>query len=233
MEFLHRSGYAALPLGLLEERRLAGSLPRKPVVITFDDAFRSILWTVPILSDLGWQASVFVVSYFADTGGDLEWYGLEPNVDYAPSTETRGLRWGELRELAATGWEIGSHTHRHSLLTNLSNGDVIAELEASRRRISEEIGTCTSVAYPYGRADRRVARLAKDVGFTAGCTLTGAHLFDEPLLRPRLGLRDRDTGTRLSLKVSGLGLAMRRSSAARGVHSLRGQRRWMPDERKE
>jgi peptidoglycan/xylan/chitin deacetylase (PgdA/CDA1 family) len=56
MEFLHRSGYAALPFGQCEERRQAGTLPKKPVVITFDDGFRSILLTVPILADFGWRA---------------------------------------------------------------------------------------------------------------------------------------------------------------------------------
>jgi peptidoglycan/xylan/chitin deacetylase (PgdA/CDA1 family) len=232
MEFLHRSGYAALPFRQCEERRQAGTLPAKPVVITFDDAFQSILSTVPILANFGWQASVFVVSQFADTGRRLDWYGLNPDVDDAPPPETCGLRWEELRELAALGWEIGSHTHRHTLLTNLSDGAVLAELEVSRRRISEETGSCASVSYPYGRANLRVARLAEEVGFKAGCMLTGAHLFDEPLLRPRLSVCNRDTGVRLSLKVSGLGLATRRSSAARAVHRLRRQRRWMPAERK-
>jgi peptidoglycan/xylan/chitin deacetylase (PgdA/CDA1 family) len=229
MEFLYRSGYEALPFGQCEERRRQGSMPKKPVDITFDDAFRSMLSAVPILTTLRWRASVFVVSHFADTDNDLAWYGLDREADCSP-TEMRGLRWEDLRDLAGRGWEIGSHTHHHSLLTNLPDVAVVTELETSRRRIAAEIGKCTSLAYPYGRADLRVARLAEEVGFTAGCTLTGAHFWDEPLLRPRLSLGDRDIGTRLSLKVSRLGLAARRSSAARAIHKLRPRRQWMPEE---
>ena len=74
----------------------------------------------------------------------------------------------------------------------------------------------------------RVAAAAREAGYLAACTLTGAHVDDEPHLRPRLGMTSADTGPRLRAKVSPLGVALRRSGAARTVRRLRRRRDWIP-----
>ena len=126
------------------------------------------------------------------------------------------------------GWEVGSHTVTHALLTEVDDARLAAELADSRRAIVERLGACATLAYPYGIADARVAAAARSAGYLAACTLTGAHVEDEPLRRPRVGMTSADTGRRLRAKLSPLGVALRRSRAARTVRRLRPRRDWLP-----
>jgi peptidoglycan/xylan/chitin deacetylase (PgdA/CDA1 family) len=116
----------------------------------------------------------------------------------------------------------------HPLLTTLDPEALAAELLVSRSRICEQLGSCDSLAYPYGVADERVALAARSAGFAGACVLTGAHLNDVPYLRPRVGLSEADTGTRLTLKLSRGGLGLRRSSLARAIRKARRRRSWQP-----
>ena len=124
---------------------------------------------------------------------------------------------------------MGSHTATHPLLTGLSDAELDHELAESRRTISARLGDCRTIAYPYGQADDRVAAATAAAGYEAACTLTGAHLADEPHLRPRVNMTRSDTGRRLALKVSPAGVGLRRSTAARTVRRLRRRRDWLPD----
>jgi hypothetical protein len=102
------------------------------------------------------------------------------------------------------------------------------ELGESRRLIAERLGRCDTIAYPYGQADDRVAAAAARAGYTAACTLTGAHIADGTHLRPRVNMTGADVGLRLRMKVSPAGVGLRRSSAARTVRRLRRRRTWLP-----
>ena len=195
-------------------------------MFTFDDAFESVLQAAPILARYGWPATVFVVSDLADTGRPAEWPGLESTK--LPLLERRAMSWEQLRTLAAAGWEVGSHTMSHPLLTTLTDSQIASELRGSLHRVAAMAGECRSLAYPYGRADDRVARLAAEAGYEAACTLTGAHPVDTTYLRPRLPIDERDVGLRLSLKISRIALAARRSPAAKAGAKLRRRRSWLP-----
>jgi hypothetical protein len=74
-----------------------------------------------------------------------------------------------------------------------------------------------------------VAAAARTAGYLAACTLTGAHLVDEPFRRPRVGMTSADTGARLRAKLSPLGVALRRSGAARTIRRMRRRRAWLPE----
>jgi hypothetical protein len=81
-------------------------------VITFDDGFRSVLRARPILDEVGFPATVFAVTSFAESGEPLRWPGLE----HTEATDLRPLRWSDLellREAAAvakvgTAFSIGT-----------------------------------------------------------------------------------------------------------------------------
>jgi peptidoglycan/xylan/chitin deacetylase (PgdA/CDA1 family) len=220
VEFLRARGYRGYTFAAAERRRRNGTLPERAVVFTFDDAVESVAEAVPILAAVGWPATVFVVSNFAGTDRCLRWEGLE-----RPLT---GLSWAELAAIREQGWEIGSHTCNHRLLTALSERDIRHELRESRSRIIEELGSCETLAYPYGRADDRVASHAKDVGFLAACTCTGAILRDTAYLRPRLGLWNSHSGLRLKVRMSAPVSRLRRSVVIRAVHSVRPRAKWLP-----
>jgi len=227
LEYLHHSGYVGLTFADAERRTRDGTLPRRSVVVTFDDGYASNLLAAPILAEFGYPATVFVVTGFTDSGAALSWYGIEDEQRSA-AAELRPLTWGELADLRADGWEIGSHTVTHPLLPGLSGRELREQLEQSRGSIADRLGGCETLAYPYGVADARVADAARAAGYLAACVLTGAHFTDEPYRRPRVGLSAADTGRRLRLKVSGVGLGFRRSPVALAIRRARRRRSWQP-----
>lgn len=212
----HR-GYEGLTLAEAEHRRASGTLPRRSVVVTFDDAYASTTHARAILDDLGFPGTVFVVTGFPDSGRLISWPGVEQWSTSEWAVEMTPLRWDELASLKDGGWEIGSHTVTHPKLPEIADDRLAEELGASRETIIERLGTCETIAYPYGLADERVAAFAGRAGYVAGVTLTPAHRADEPLLRPRIGLNRKDTGLRLQTKLSPTFLSFRRTRLATGA----------------
>jgi peptidoglycan/xylan/chitin deacetylase (PgdA/CDA1 family) len=225
---LHRRGYVGLTLVETERLRASRTLPPRAVVFTFDDGYRSTVRAAEILDRYGYPGTVFTVAAFADSGAALSWPGIEHELVPASAGDLEPLGWDELAALRDRGWEVGSHTVTHALLTGADDARLAAELADSRRTIADRLGGCETVAYPYGVADARVAAAARRAGYAAACTLTGAHVADEQYLRPRVGMGSADTGPRLRAKLSPLGVELRRSAAARTVRRLRRRRDWLP-----
>ncbi len=222
-------GYVGMTFSDSERLRAEGSLPPRSVVITFDDGYASTLQAAPILAEHGFPGTVFVVTSFVEAGGPLAWAGIEQWLQPATRDELTPLTWSELESLVAAGWEVGSHTDTHPLLTKASDAVLEAELLRSRAAIVRRLGTCTSLAYPYGLADDRVATAARVAGYDAACMLTFAHFVDEPLRRPRVGIGPSHTSARLTAELSRLGQFARRSGAARLARKLHRRRSWLPD----
>ena len=81
------------------------------------------------------------------------------------------LGWDRIRELAAHGVEIGSHTVTHPFLANLTDREMARELAQSKREIEARTGApVKSMAYPFGNCDRRVMDRARDAGYEFGIT---------------------------------------------------------------
>jgi peptidoglycan/xylan/chitin deacetylase (PgdA/CDA1 family) len=213
LSLLRRRGYVGLTAAEAERRRQGGTLPRRAVVVTFDDGFRSALRAKPVLDEVGFPATVFAVTSFVESGEPLRWPGLEQSE--------KSLGWSELELLREAGWEVGSHTVTHPLLPDLDDAELERELVDSRATIRQRLGSCETLAYPYGRADERTTAAATRAGYRAAFTLGRAHRPDEPLRRPRLGLRGVDQGLRLSLRLSTGAALARRSRAVAAASGLR------------
>ena len=207
---LRRRGYEGLTVAEAERRALAGTLPRRTVVVTFDDAYTSTLLAKPVLDELGYPATVFVVTSFADSGAPLRWAGIENWFDGPYASELQPLSWTQLQALNDAGWEIGSHTLTHPKLPETDDETLARELTDSRAAIVQRFGRCETIAYPYGLADDRVAAAARKAGYANGLTLTSSHRRDEPLLRPRTGIYPTDRW-RERVKLSPWFGALRRS----------------------
>ena len=80
-------------------------------------------------------------------------------------------------QIAATmdrGMEIGSHTLTHAALPNLTRQKLAHELQASRKKLEDMLGTPVSaLCYPKGRFDRRVCAAAAEAGYGIGRTTVG------------------------------------------------------------
>ncbi len=149
---LQRAGYRGVTL-----RRVwnawhhGGSLPRRPVVLSFDDGYASqVRDALPALQRAGWPAV------------------LNLTLDNLP--QLGGTR--AVRRMVRAGWAIDSHTLTHPDLTTLADAALRRELRDSRARIRRLFGEPTSFfCYPSGRYDARVVRAARAAGYLAATTV--------------------------------------------------------------
>lgn len=144
--------------------------PGKWLVVTFDDGFRAVHdLALPVLTDLGLPGTAFVATSFIGSP-QLSWPGFEPGR--ATACDLEPLEPRQVRALAQAGWEVGSHTRTHPWLTRLDDDALRSELGGAREECAALTGNpCTSVAYPFGDVDDRVAEVARQVGHTAGASL--------------------------------------------------------------
>ena len=85
------------------------------------------------------------------------------------------LTWDEVRELHNQGFEIGSHTVDHPILTQIPPEQLAAQLAQSKARIESELGApCRVIAYPNGsRRDfsATVEQAAREAGYQLALTI--------------------------------------------------------------
>jgi peptidoglycan/xylan/chitin deacetylase (PgdA/CDA1 family) len=70
--------------------------------------------------------------------------------------------------LLEAGWEMGFHTRRHDLLTNLDEETLRLAVEAGRDAVAG--GAAATFAYPHGKATAREAVAVREAGFVAAYT---------------------------------------------------------------
>jgi len=177
MGWLHDHGYTSITQRDLWDALLCGRrLPRRPILITFDDGYRDVFFHAsPVLRRLGFRATAYVVSGRISAG--------DPSF----------LTWPLLRALERRGIEIGSHTVAHRDLTSLPDAALLDDLRRSRRTLERRLGHPVPwLAYPFGRNDARVRRQARHAGYLLAVTTQPGALASarEPLALPRLRVLD-------------------------------------------
>lgn len=172
--------------------------------MTFDDAFASVAERArPILDELGLPGTVFVPTRFVDDGIPLYWDGIDRWRGGLHDSELRAATWEQLRDLAESGWEVGSHTIGHPRLTGLDDDALAHELGGSKEAVERATGAaCRSIAYPYGDVDDRVAEFALAAGYSAGAALPARWGTESLLEWPRVGVYHEDSQRRFRLKSS-------------------------------
>lgn len=180
---LHRLGYGAVTLAQVGEWLDGrGTLPPRPVVFTFDDAYANVFeHAYPILSQRGWPATTFVVTH--ELGGVNRW-DLPRGIPASPLMDRP-----QLRALSAAGWEIGAHSRSHPRLTELPAERCAEEVAGSRADLEALLGRpVTSWCYPYGAANPAVVTAVRAAGYRTAVTLQPglARPASAPLLLPRI-----------------------------------------------
>jgi peptidoglycan/xylan/chitin deacetylase (PgdA/CDA1 family) len=167
MRFLAWSGYSTVGLDALAHGEAHASLPSRPVVITFDDGFKSCIENaVPHLKRFGFTATFFIVAGLV--GGRSRWL-REPLPTDLPLAG-----WEELRGLIEHGFECGAHSLSHPHLPLLSGQACRAELTESKRVLEDGLAReVPHLAYPYGEYTAEVRAMAQEVGYQTACAVRG------------------------------------------------------------
>lgn len=206
LEFLAAKGYRSGSKADLEALADGRSTDGRRVFLTFDDGFLDTFEVSrPLLARHGFAGFVFVLPRHLDDGAALDW--PEVSGEIGPHAAVmRSMTWEMAEEMAREGWEIGSHTLTHARLTDLDDDELRHELGESRRLIVERLGSCDTLAYPFGIWDRRVERAAAEAGYRYAFTLPiESQKGATPLSIPRLTIDDRDSGMVFRAKLSQAG----------------------------
>ena len=179
MEYLARNGYRVVHLSELADF-LAGkrALPKRAVVLTFDDGYVSTYeHAFPLLKKYGFPATVFLYTNFVGAKD--------------------ALTWPQIREMSQSGLiDFQPHSRTHANLIVRLPGE---SEQRYRERLDEEIRAprdlirrnlsraVSSYAYPYGDANEIVLERLAQAEFRLGLTVNpgGNAFFADPLMLRR------------------------------------------------
>lgn len=189
LAYLREQGYETISMKQLSYALSRDDeLPPKPIIISFDDGYRDQYTNAfPLLKKYGFVATFFVFTQVID----------ENNVDF--------LSWDMVKEMHAASMEFGSHSYRHSDLTNRSVDFLVYEILGSKEAIEERIGEPVRFfCYPSGRYDDLAEQVVKSANFWGAVTTEwgAAQSFDQRFEMPRLRIRGNDTLDDFSYKLA-------------------------------
>jgi peptidoglycan/xylan/chitin deacetylase (PgdA/CDA1 family) len=181
MTWMRRFGYRGLSMRDLMPF-LRGERKGKVFGITFDDGFRNVHHNaMPVLTELGFTATNYFVA--RQFGGSNVW----DHANGVPPSPLMTL--AEMREWAAAGNEVGSHTLDHVHLPLLGQDEARRQIAASRQELQDASGgPVTAFCYPYGEYNATLMDMAREAGYdNATLTKRGlANAKDDLLGLPRV-----------------------------------------------
>jgi peptidoglycan/xylan/chitin deacetylase (PgdA/CDA1 family) len=153
LKLLQDWGYTVIPISTLVTALTdGGQLPDRPVVISFDDGNLDIYQNAfPIMKKYGDVGAFFIIA------------GILGAKDY--------VTVDEIIEMAAAGWEIGSHSMTHIDLTK-NHGQLNYQVADSKIKLENVLNVkITTFAYPFGTIDPQVANTVAGSGYLAAVGL--------------------------------------------------------------
>lgn len=188
MRWLDRHGYEAVTLQRVYDAWHGDAiLPRRPVVLSFDDGYRSHYTNaLPILRSHGWPGVL--------------------NLDLSNLAPSWGVRPSMVEELVASGWEIDAHSLTHPDLTSLAGSALRHEVRGSRHEIRLRFGVAANFfCYPAGRYDSEVVQVVSAAGFLGATTTEfGLAAGAEPFTLDRVRIDGGDGAGGLAAKLAAL-----------------------------
>lgn len=150
---------------------------KRTVAITVDDAYASVYtqgW--PRLKKAGIPLTIFVAT------------------DTIDNNSSHYMTWGQLRELANEGVTISHHGASHKHYLDMSEEEVLADLNKASQRFVAELGFQPKIlAYPYGEYNDRIKNLLTQAGIEVAFNqLSGPiPLVSDMLSLPRFPINER------------------------------------------
>jgi peptidoglycan/xylan/chitin deacetylase (PgdA/CDA1 family) len=189
MTYLDQHGYEVVSLQEVYDYWHGGPLPAKPVVVSFDDGFRSHYGrALPILAAQGWAGTLnLALSHY----NKREW----------------GLNGRMIRALILADWELDCHSRTHAHLPGLRASKLDSEVARARRflRVTFHVPV-DFFAYPSGAFDATVVEAVRTAGFEGATTTEyGLARPSEPFRLDRIAVSRSDGVAGLAAKLGRLG----------------------------
>jgi peptidoglycan/xylan/chitin deacetylase (PgdA/CDA1 family) len=179
---------------------LAGesSLPRRAVLLTFDDGYADLLdVATPLLQERGIPAVVFAIA--GHIGGVNDW------EHHKGAASLSLLDAAGLQRVAAAGVEVGAHTSTHRALPEVPAAEVGDELGRAADQLEEAgVPRPRAFSYPYGRWTPELAAAVREAGYEVAFTTAwglGRPGVDRYAV-PRIEIHASDTPRKLRLKLA-------------------------------
>jgi peptidoglycan/xylan/chitin deacetylase (PgdA/CDA1 family) len=149
MDWLDSHGYEAVTLAQVERAWYrGGTLPSKPVVLSFDDGYRpQFTFALPELRKHGWAGLLNLKAEGSD------------------------LYTSNVKAMIRAGWELAAHTIHHLDLTTLDAAQLREEVTGSRAILRRDYHVpVDNFCYPAGRYDDTVIAAVKGAGYVGATT---------------------------------------------------------------
>lgn len=150
LRFLAQNGYTAITPDMLymhytKQKRL----PRKSVLLTFDDGYHdNYMEALPLLQKYNMTAVVFPI---------YNWIGKKNQWENFGKQETTTMTEDELRLWLNAGMDVQVHTLNHPFLTECKDKQLKEEVAVSKRQFEQLLKRPMEyLCYPYGFFDKRV-----------------------------------------------------------------------------
>lgn len=153
LQLLREWGYTTITTELLVQAITTGAeLPPRPIIITFDDGDVDVYENAfPLMEKYGFKGVFYLVGHYI---GQPDYITVE-----------------QVQEMAAAGWEIGSHSLNHLDLTK-NRDQQRAEIVESKEQLEAMLGVpVQTFAYPFGRSGKAIVDYARFAGYIAGMGL--------------------------------------------------------------
>lgn len=188
VDALAAAGYTAVTLDqVLDGWAGKPTLPRKPVVLSFDDGYLS----------QGKDAGAILAARRWPGVLNLAWHNLG-----VPG----GITKSRIKTMVKAGWEIDAHSLTHPDLTTVGAGQLANEVAGSRRAIHDAFGVpVDAFCYPAGKYDATVEAAVKAAGYRAATTeLDGAAApSQDPYALHRIRVNAGESGATVLARVQG------------------------------
>ena len=180
LRYLKKAGYQSITLGdLIYYLAIGKRLPRKPIILTFDDGYLdNYTQAYPLLKKHGFVGTFFLITAPID----------QENEDY--------LSWDQIEEMSAGGMKFEPHTYTHPDLREQPVDYVVWQIMASKEAIEERTGkTSRFFSYPSGMYDQQVVDVLRSAYFWGAVTINqdDRQSSQQPFELNRIRIRGSDT----------------------------------------
>jgi len=158
MDYLASESYRAVDVLTAIDLLDSGEPLARTVALSFDDGYLDIAdHALPVLSERGFRATVFVSPAVTDGRTSFTWYREQPAL----------LTWEDILELDRDGtFRFEAHTLTHPNLPALDTNGAREEIAGSKAELENRLGRVVrALSYPSGLFGTREQRIAAEAGF--------------------------------------------------------------------